>query len=187
MTVGKNLHICPPWTVREPEKFEVVIEPGLAFGTGSHATTRGCLIALERLLQVGDTLLDVGTGSGVLALASIKLRAAQALGIDTDSQALLNARRNAQLNQAEGKVCFLEMPLERLRYGSFDLIVANLDFPTLTAGIANFKKLNFRFLITGGILFTESRRFEAVYTRFFQLKDSLELNGWQTLIWKKQL
>jgi ribosomal protein L11 methyltransferase len=185
LEIGESLLVCPPWAAQGGKKVKVVVEPGLAFGTGGHASTQGCLIALERLVQKGDTLLDIGTGSGILAIASVKLGAAHALGIDTDLQALDNARQNVQLNQEESNVCFLEMSLERLRCGSFDLVVANLDFPTLSAGLAQFKKLNFRFLITGGILLTESFHLEAAYSKHYQLKDSFELDGWRTFIWSK--
>ncbi len=181
--IGESLIIRPPWSARRREKVEVIIEPGLAFGTGSHATTQGCMVALERLVQEGDTLLDVGTGSGVIAIASVKLGASQALGIDIDSLTLANACRNAQLNLVDGKVCFIEMSLESLKCGSFDLVVANLDFPTLTAGLTSFKNLSFRFLIIGGFLVNESPALEAAYSELFRLEDSLELDGWRTLVW----
>ena len=96
---GERLWIVPTWhEAPDPSAVNVVLDPGAAFGTGSHPTTRLCLAWLEREVRAGDTVLDYGCGSGILAIAALKLGAAQAFGIDVDPLALEAARYNARRN-----------------------------------------------------------------------------------------
>jgi ribosomal protein L11 methyltransferase len=100
--ISPRLWIVPSWHVApDAGAVNIVLDPGIAFGTGSHATTRLCLRWLERAIQGGETVLDYGCGSGVLAVAAMKLGAAAAVGVDIDGQALLAARRNAMHNQVQ--------------------------------------------------------------------------------------
>ncbi|MGH2518002.1 MAG: 50S ribosomal protein L11 methyltransferase [Ktedonobacterales bacterium] len=98
--LGRRTVIKPSWRNYTPQPDEVVVEldPGMAFGTGLHPTTRNCLLALEDALRPGDRVLDVGTGSGILALAALKLGAAQVLGLDVSSVAVEAAQANAAAN-----------------------------------------------------------------------------------------
>jgi ribosomal protein L11 methyltransferase len=125
--IGERLYVCPPWdTTLPPGRVEIVIDPGMAFGTGQHASTRGCLTLLEWALasqRIGRAL-DLGTGSGVLAITLAKLGVREVWAIDTDAQALAIARGNAEHNGVEPHLRFASsMDLAR---GPFDLIVANL-------------------------------------------------------------
>ena len=96
------LWIVPSWhRAPDPAAINIVLDPGLAFGTGTHPTTRQCLRWLERNLSGGESVVDYGCGSGVLAIAALKLGAAQATGVDIDEQALLAARHNAMQNRAD--------------------------------------------------------------------------------------
>ena len=98
--VSPRLWIVPSWhPAPDPGAINIVLDPGLAFGTGHHATTRMCLRWLERVLRGGETVLDYGCGSGVLAIAAMKLGAARAVGVDIDELALLAARGNALHNR----------------------------------------------------------------------------------------
>lgn len=103
--VGGRLLIHPPWMQSEdPERMPIILDPGMAFGTGAHPSTRLTLMALEGVLQDGDRLIDVGCGSGILSIAAARLGAAHCLGVDIDPRAIENARHNVDLNQVSGRV-----------------------------------------------------------------------------------
>ena len=127
---GSSLVVKPTWRkVRKaPGDVVVEIDPSMAFGTGGHPTTRLCLRAILRLLKTGSlrpapSVLDIGTGTGVLAIAAKKLGAGRCTGVDTDPVALKVARKNARLNRA--RVVVSSKPVEEVP-GTFDLIVANI-------------------------------------------------------------
>lgn len=130
VTVGA-VTIVPPW-LPAPDTAAIVleIEVGQAFGTGHHETTTGCLAALQELDLAGRSVLDVGTGSGVLAIAAARLGAGRVVGVDTDPLAVAAAaenatRNNVDLELAPGSVDAVD--------GRFDVVVANLDTTTLSA------------------------------------------------------
>ena len=125
--------VLAPWHTWEGAEIPLVIEPGMAFGTGHHETTRLALKALARHLRPGDKVLDLGTGSGVLAIAAEKL-GGKALGVDIDPMVLPQAEANAKRNGVRPR--FLEGSLEAaLPFGPFDLLVANL-YAELHAALA---------------------------------------------------
>ncbi|HYY05250.1 MAG TPA: 50S ribosomal protein L11 methyltransferase [Candidatus Limnocylindria bacterium] len=127
VAVGRRLLVAPPWNVPRPAGREVlVIEPGMAFGTGQHATTRACLEAIEGAVETGAvrSALDVGTGSGVLALALARLGVERVVALDTDPAVVPLAHANLLRNGA-ARVALLAGPLAAVR-GRFDLVVANL-------------------------------------------------------------
>jgi ribosomal protein L11 methyltransferase len=102
LRISPRLWIVPSWHVPpDPGAVNILLDPGLAFGSGSHPSTRLCLRWLDRVIQGGESVLDYGCGSGVLAVAALKLGAASAVGIDIDEQALLAARRNAMHNRVQ--------------------------------------------------------------------------------------
>lgn len=127
VTVGA-ITIVPPWLPAPPGA--IVLEPGQAFGTGHHETTTGCLAALQELDLGGAAVLDVGTGSGVLAIAALRLGAARAVGVDTDPVAVAAAQENAARNRV---AVTLRTGTVDAVDGRFDVVVANLDTATLTA------------------------------------------------------
>ena len=155
--IGKRLMVTPPWLKPRTGKREVIIiEPAEAFGTGTHETTRGCLMLLEEALEelsrvsVSPSLLDVGCGSGILGIAGIKLGAGPVLAVDNDPVAVEAARKNALLNKVDDKLQ-LRCALVKELAGRYDIVVANLDPMTLSANRDNLISLADRFLIVSGV------------------------------------
>lgn len=127
-----NVVVRPPWRATRPRPgdVEVVLDPGMAFGTGDHPTTRACLRGLVRLLRPGMRVFDVGTGSGILAIAAAKLGAAVALAVDTDDLAVRAACYNAEANGVASVVQVVHGSLDHpavAAFGPADLVLANLN------------------------------------------------------------
>jgi len=120
--VGHRLIVTPPWEspVLAPDDIPLVIDPGMAFGTGSHPTTQLCLTALEDYVKPGQSVADVGTGSGILAIAAAKLGASPVAANDNDTLAVKIARENAAANGVSVTVT------EELPLGTYDILVANI-------------------------------------------------------------
>ncbi|HEX7239052.1 MAG TPA: 50S ribosomal protein L11 methyltransferase [Longimicrobiaceae bacterium] len=129
--VTDRLVVKPTWTGWDPSGGETVIDidPQMAFGTGEHATTRGCLRLLDGALRPGDRVLDVGSGSAILAIAAARLGAGETIAVEYDPDANLNARENLELNGVEGRVRIVEalaVPALLAELGRFDLLLANI-------------------------------------------------------------
>lgn len=121
--ISGRLWIVPSWaTAPDPGALNLVLDPGLAFGTGSHPTTRLCLQWLERTIAGGERVLDYGCGSGILAIAALRLGAGAALGVDVDAQALPAARENARRNCVDARFIDTETASDF----QADLVVANI-------------------------------------------------------------
>ncbi|MGL5769278.1 MAG: 50S ribosomal protein L11 methyltransferase [Plesiomonas shigelloides] len=126
MRFGQRLWICPSWReVPEPEAVNVMLDPGLAFGTGTHPTTALCLEWLDGLDLGGKTVVDFGCGSGILAIAALKLGAARAVGIDIDPQAITASRDNAERNGVSDRL-ELYLPKDQPQDLLGDVVVANI-------------------------------------------------------------
>lgn len=129
LPVGERLLICPSWeTAENPERRAVLsIDPGMAFGTGGHDTTRLVLETLERHIQPGDAFLDVGCGSGILSIAACLLGAGSALGVDIDALAVKTARENGELNGlTPPRYTVMQGDLTRDVTGTYPVIAANI-------------------------------------------------------------
>lgn len=129
--VSRRFVVKPSWTEWDAAAEEVVlvIDPQMAFGTGEHATTRGCLRLIDELLRPGDRVLDVGSGSGILSIAAARLGASEVVAIEYDSDANLNARENFDRNGVSDRVSLREGladPETIRRLGPFDVILANI-------------------------------------------------------------
>ena len=157
-----RIAVCPPWDpVDAPEGgFSIVMEPKMAFGTGHHETTRTCLQALERTVRSGSRVLDLGTGSGILAIAAARLGAREVLAVDTDDQSVENARENASLNGVGGQVQVRPGTVDRAD-GLFDVVAANVTsgvlgplLPELSGHLAEGGRL-----VLAGILTREADAF----------------------------
>jgi ribosomal protein L11 methyltransferase len=128
--VGKQFTILPPWEKPTVNRINLIIDPGMAFGTGHHETTRSCLLLMEKNsdLSAKKSFLDIGTGTGVLAIAASKIGFQRIIGVDTDPLAVEAARKNIEFNKVYN-VEIREGDITRVQ-GRFDLITANL-FSTL--------------------------------------------------------
>ena len=122
---GERLWICPSWReIPEPEACNVILDPGLAFGTGTHATTALCLKWLEGMDLTDKTVLDFGCGSGILAIAALKLGAKRAIGIDIDPKAITASQENAERNDVADQI-ELYLPQDAPQFDT-EVIVANI-------------------------------------------------------------
>ncbi len=129
--VTDRLVVKPTWTEWDAAEGQVVIDidPQMAFGTGEHATTRGCLRLLDDAFRPGDRVLDVGSGSAILAIAAARLGAGETIAVEYDPDANLNARENLELNGVVGRVRIVESMADAAllrEMGRFDLILANI-------------------------------------------------------------
>ena len=189
--VGQEFIVAPPWAKlpRLGRRHLIVIEPGMAFGTGTHATTRGCMEFIERvarsLKKKQFTALDVGTGSGILAIALAKLGARKVWALDNDPVALNVAEENIRHNAVEKEVFCSAGPLNRLR--TFPLVVANLTAETISTLAESLSKrvAPGGYLILSGILRPKTeqlvRHFVSNGFRLIKLKEEKE---WATLLLK---
>ncbi len=128
MEIGEKLVIVPSWETYDNKDGRTVlsIDPGAAFGTGTHATTSLCLSLLENYIDSDTTMLDIGTGSGILSIASVLLGAKSAIGIDIDAQSVKTAKENAQINKIGDKCEFIVGDLTNKINGKYNVICANI-------------------------------------------------------------
>jgi ribosomal protein L11 methyltransferase len=126
--IGARLVIVPSWREHQPQAGEVVLQldPGMAFGTGLHPTTRSCLLRLEQTVAPGAAVLDVGTGSGILAIAAARLGASSVLAMEIDPVAVKAARANVELNGLQRVITVRQGSLPLPEPAQFDLVVANI-------------------------------------------------------------
>ncbi len=131
LRVGSRIVVCPTWRDHSPSAGDVVIrlDPGMAFGTGHHPTTRMCLEAIERILQPGDSVLDLGCGSGILSIAAAKLGAGRVVGLEIDPNAVAVGQSNVELNRVGNTAAVVQgtLPSPKALDASFDLVVANIS------------------------------------------------------------
>lgn len=164
--VGERFIIAPPWAEIPDQHDRIVIriEPGMAFGTGTHETTRLCLVAIEKYFA-GGSFLDVGTGTGILAIAAAKMFPdARLEACDTDADAIAIASENARLNGVAERITFRVGTVEETT-ASADLVCANLTADVIAAMLPALVSVTCGHLVLSGILETQS---EALKTRMLQ-------------------
>jgi len=188
--ITDGLTVVPAWTP-PPSEFAgkvLRIDPGPAFGTGQHPTTRLCLAAMEGVSPSRSwTMLDVGTGSGILAIYGARLGARKIVGIDTDPEALQWAEKNIDLNGLTGSVALSSQPLDR-QTGAFSLITANLTLETILGLLPDFPRLLERSgaLILSGLLEEQVRRVqEELPNQGFHQTGLRSMEEWACLVVKK--
>ena len=177
--VSKSLRIIPPWVNKQGfEGNTIIIQPGSGFGTGTHPTTRLCLKWLERNDISNDSLVDFGSGSGVLAITARKLGASFVEGIEIDAKAIDNANHNAMLN---GVDIHFHKTEESLKDDSYDNVVANILSDTIINISPKLKKLTRKRLALSGILIDQAERVIDTYSDWICLKVSEEIDDWVLL------
>ena len=178
--VSGRLWIVPSWHVApDPEAIVLVLDPGMAFGTGSHPTTRLCLEWLERTVSTDISILDYGCGSGILAIAAAKLGAKEVLGVDIDLQAVSAAKSNAELNTVSAR---FEDSTREIK-GQFDIVVANIlsnPLKALAPAICAHVRPGGR-LALSGILTEQSDDLIEAYSPYVALSVADSRDGWVCL------
>lgn len=189
--VGEKILIRPIWE----EEFEagdravLNIEPGLAFGTGTHETTRLCLETLEKYIKKGTTVLDIGCGSGILSIASLLLGAEKAVGVDIDALAVKTAKENGEVNGfKEPEYTILQGNLTDKVSGKFDVVVANIVADVIIMfckDVASFMKDGGVF-ITSGIIDTREQDVIDAFGKYgFKIEACHTDGGWVCFECKK--
>ncbi|MBF0447994.1 MAG: 50S ribosomal protein L11 methyltransferase [Magnetococcales bacterium] len=188
---GQRLLILPSWLSPDADNDRQILrmDPEMAFGSGSHETTRGCLESLERVADlVGlGSLLDMGTGSGILAIGAVLLGADRVMAIDNDPIAVETAEKNAQINRVEKQIAFLQAA--EVPDGPFSTVVVNIlaeVLLTMRDPLINSLALD-GYLILSGILLEQSKEVVDSYLErnLFHV-DSLVMGEWVTLIFNKK-
>jgi len=181
ISVSQRLWIVPTWhTPSDPGAINIILDPGLAFGTGSHPTTRLCLRWLDENIKGGESLLDYGCGSGILAIAALRLGAARAVGVDVDLQAVTSSRDNAAINQI-GNAQFFQP--DEAPGGSYDLVVANIltnPLRILAPLLAKATRQGGR-IVLSGILEEQAQDIMNIYRQWFEMNAPVFEDGWTCL------
>lgn len=154
MDIGQHLCVVPPWLAGGTDRIELVINPGLSFGTGNHFTTRFCLEQLDRFVPESGakTMLDVGTGSGVLAIAAVKLGVEQALGVDFDPVCVECSAENAAANGVADKTAFRQHDItDGWADEKYDIVCANIYSTLLIDNVATLLSVAGKYLMLTGI------------------------------------
>ncbi len=188
MQFGQRLWICPSWRdVPDPEAVNVMLDPGLAFGTGTHPTTALCLEWLDSLDLAGKTVIDFGCGSGILAIAAIKLGAAKVIGIDIDPQAITASKDNAERNGVADQL-ELYLPQNQPEGLVADVVVANIlagPLRDLSGVIKSLIKPG-GYLAMSGVLDTQAQDVAGYYSDELKLDPIVEKQEWCRISGQKQ-
>jgi len=182
--IGKNIWVVPSWhDVPDPNGLVLELDPGLAFGTGSHPTTRLCMEWLEAHPPKGATVLDYGCGSGILAMVASKLSAGKVYGVDIDPQAIESARYNSERNRCKIAYFLPEEFTATSPTETFGVVVANiLSSPLkLMAPMLSSRVAPGGFLVLSGILARQADEVAAAYAPFIALSVWAEHDGWVAL------
>ncbi|MDV2883928.1 50S ribosomal protein L11 methyltransferase [Alkalihalophilus pseudofirmus] len=188
--ISKSITITPTWEDYTPTEDEMIIEldPGMAFGTGTHPTTVLCIQALESVMQGGEEVIDVGTGSGVLSIAAAKLGAKRVIGLDLDQVAVDSAALNVELNQVHDTVTVRQGNLLEQIDGSYDLVVANILAEVIVQFVqdaAAILKPGGAFITSGIIKRKKQEVKDSLVSAGFTIDEVIEMDDWVAIIASK--
>lgn len=181
--IGKRIVVTPSWEEYTPsgDDVQMRLDPGMAFGTGTHDTTRLCLELLEECVTPETRILDVGTGSGILSVGGVLLGAPSALGVDIDPVAVKVANENAEINEVQDKTEFVCGDLTDKVHGKFEIVTANIVADVIIRLLSTVKNylLKGGVLIVSGIIDTRADEVEnACHEAGFITEKRLEHGGW---------
>jgi ribosomal protein L11 methyltransferase len=184
--ISPRLWIVPTWhEAVDKNAINIALDPGVAFGTGSHPTTHLCLQWLDEHIKGGESLLDYGCGSGILAIAALKLGAASAHGIDIDAQAVVAAKNNAQQNNVAASFSLPDKSMQQ----TYDIVVANIlsnPLKALAPLLASYTRAG-GMIILSGILQPQWQEVTTYYQAWFDMAHYAEKDGWACLSGRKTL
>ncbi|MBR0414752.1 MAG: 50S ribosomal protein L11 methyltransferase [Clostridia bacterium] len=191
LPIGEKLLICPSWEQAKDTQGRAVLylEPGMAFGTGTHATTCLCMEVMEKYITAETRMLDVGCGSGILALSAVLLGAQSAIGVDIDEKAVKTAVENARRNgYAPPRIRFEQGDLTEKISGQFNLIAANIVadvIVVLCEEITRFMSEDAFFIVSGIILESEAQVRAAFEKQALRIIERQEKAGWVSFVLQK--
>ena len=187
MDVGQRLAIVPSWQDYDTDRVKLILDPGLAFGTGGHETTNLCLEVLDERVKGGERVLDIGTGSGILAIAALKLGAV-AEGVDIDPVAVRTAGENAALNGVADKLTVLVGDLSDKASGKYDIITANIvanAIMSLAPAVPGLMADDAVFIASGIIDSRKDEVIAALEAAGLAVLEVKEKRGWECIVCKK--
>ena len=181
--IGDKLAIVPSWEEYDNKENRKIlhIDPGAAFGTGTHATTSLCLSMLENYVAEGSKMLDIGCGSGILSIASVLLGAKTAVGVDIDAQSVKTAKENAELNNVSGKTEYIVGDLADKISGKYNVVCANIVADVvirLLGDVRTFMEENAVLLVSGIIDARENDVLAAAEKHGFKVKEKQYKDNW---------
>ena len=186
---SEHVIICPSWEECERKKDDILItlDPGSAFGTGTHATTQLCIQAIEKYLKKGDEVADIGTGSGILAITAIKFGAVHAIAIDNDPLVIDVAKDNAQMNCVFNKIDFMHATADMLTE-QYDFVCANILHNVLAEIMGDLKNIMkpSGYMVLSGILDEKKPVvLEAIEKHNLKLVETMNQEKWVALVVQK--
>ncbi len=184
-TVGKHLAVVPSWEEFDTDRIVLKMDPGMAFGTGTHETTSLCLEVLDENIKGGERMLDIGTGSGILAIAALKLGAARAEGVDIDPMCVRTAGENAAANSIGEEFQVLVGDLSDKASGKYDVITANIVAAAICAlapSLPALMKPDTLFVASGIIDTRKQEVISALEAQGLDIREVKEKKGWVCLV-----
>lgn len=189
--ISEKFTIVPTWEEYEPvssDELIIELDPGMAFGTGTHPTTVMCIQALERTVKQADSVIDVGTGSGVLSIAAAMLGARKVTALDLDEVAVQSARLNVKLNKVQSVVTVSKNDLLQGMDGQVDVVVSNIlaeVIMSFTDDVAKAVKMGGYFIASGIIQQKKDQVKDAMIASGFTIEETIIMEDWVAFIAKR--